>query len=106
MLHRLLLAALLVILCTTSGCKKCYTCTKPDECGSCDIAGAQGPYMCASVVPQKYAQAKAQCQANRDYWRIYSTANNVEDHCEDKADANWVATQKNSCEAAGGVWNE
>jgi len=80
MLHRLLLAALLVILSTASGCKKCYTCTKPDECGSCDFAGAQGPYMCASVVPQKYAQAKA--------------------------DANWLNTQKNSCEAAGGVWNE
>ncbi len=105
MLHRLLLAFILVIL-TASGCKKCYTCTKPDECGSCDIAGAQGPYMCASVVPQKYEQAKADCQANGNYWRVYSRANSVEDHCEDKDDANWLSTEKNSCEASGGVWNE
>jgi hypothetical protein len=62
--------------------------------------------MCASVVPQKYAQAKADCQANGNYWRVYSTANNVEDHCEDKADATWLVTEKSSCEAAGGVWNE
>ncbi len=60
--------------------------------------------MCSSVVPQQYAQAKNSCLANGDYWRIYSNANNVEDHCKSKPDDNWMAQQQQSCEAKGGIW--
>lgn len=100
----LFIAVITVILSTTPSCKKCYTCTLPNECGSCDHAGAQGAYMCSSVVPQQYAQAKANCQANGDYWRIYSTANNLEDHCKNKPDNTWLTEQQRNCESAGGIW--